>query len=76
MAKKGIAWRKHHERRMQKKRIEKWFSGWSNLEITKERNGYFRKNHFGCGCASCKPHKHGWVSKYVSGRRKRKVVLR
>jgi len=65
---RGKAWRRAQNKRVQRKRYRIWTIGygpfdfeWANNPI---RYGMFRKTHFGCGCFSCKPWKHGCLDKY------------
>jgi hypothetical protein len=52
------AWRRNQSKRVQTKRYKdlepnnktNWLDSPSNL-------GKLKKNHFGCGCQTCKPHK-------------------
>lgn len=65
MQKRGIAWKRHHAKRVQEKRLKKIKAiSWFGLGVGKKHYGMLRKYHFGCGCFLCKPWKWKIESKY------------
>lgn len=70
------AFRRHKEKVKQAKRMSDWESTrqTSTTELDPSQVGRFKDGHFGCGCAMCKPHKHG-MEKPIRKKRKRLAEL-
>ena len=84
MKNKKRALRRHHERRVQKKRWLNEISGWLGSSTWKSEEEFqkwkrrrlarYKSNHIGCGCNMCKPWKWGWECPDTHSDKKRLMI--
>ncbi len=68
--------RRHHERRIQKKRLKNYrkvLSDPDEYTINKRYKGHLKNNHHGCGCKMCKTWKHKHVTKVLEDNIKKRI---
>jgi len=55
------AWRREQTKRVQARRLRDLRATcWKTINKS-QHIGHLKKDHYGCGCAHCKPHKYGFA---------------
>jgi hypothetical protein len=65
-------WRREQVKRVTQKRLSDLLTTWWKTFIEKAQPrhfGHLRKNHYGCGCLMCKPHKWSGAIRHSEKRR-------